>query len=785
MARSKIRILLTITGVLILLLSILAAAGYVLLYQSLPQKEGTVNVSFVQAPVSVTFDSMGLPQIWAQNENDAIAVLGYLHAADRLFQLDMTRRLAQGRLSALLGKEALEYDIQQRLVGHDRLARKALPELSAENRRRLQAYSAGVNGYVEGTTALPLEYQLLRTDFEPWTVRDALTILSFQTWFSNFLMSRDAFFTKLADRFGVDSARTFALPYPSWAPPTAPDQGGVESALFDAYFRGGRLPFRMSNASNAWAIAPQRSAGGSAMLAGDPHLEIRRLPQFWYAVGVHVENDALHALGITVPGMPVIIMGHNGKAAWAFTVGGVDVLEFYREKMHPADSSRYRTEKGWQRLEIKRQSIPVRGRNKPYELTIRRSRHGPLMFVNDSLKHSYSMHWAGYDTDLNVALNAGFHLMVVETFGDFRRTVTRLGALDAGWMYADRNGNIGYQLGTPIPIRPDSVREYPLPGWKQENVWRGFYELDETPHAFNPERGWLATCNNQPQRTVGGAPLPGHFAYDRILRIRQLLQSKNRFSAADMERFQMDRNDVYLLRWKQRLIALFNEFGLKREAAVIQAWDGDTSPDSRATALVNRFLHAFKTHTFEDELGDAVQKMDVRVLAHVLEQPQSDWYDDVNSASPVETRRDILRRTMDSLRELGDKTVWGDIHHLTMKHPLAVVPGLDWFLPLTIGPVPYGGTPGSLNASFYFEDESSAGRFESVVGPSWRFIIDFADTDAATMVLPAGNSGNPVSPHFDDFYPYWRSGKRWNTPLSRTRVFERARQMLTFKPKQP
>ncbi len=784
-----VKAVLWISAIFIMIVVSAGIYGYIQIRKSLPEREGIIRISTLSDSVEITFDKMGIPQIWAADEHDGYFALGYLHASDRLFQMDMTRRVAQGRLADLLGPSVLAIDIHQRTVGHDRIAKRFLATLSSDNRRRLQAYSDGVNAYIKKVGALPFEFQLLRKKVQSWSVYDCLTILSFQSWFSDYLMSPDAFMVHAAEKEGKGLLKSLDVPYPLWAPYTIPTRNKTklslrkmfQKAVIQTYFADQDLPLRMANSSNSWVIGPAHSVSGSAMLASDPHLEIRRLPQFWYYLGLHIKDPSIHVLGISTPGLPLIVMGHNGQCAWAFTVSGIDVNEYYIEKVHPEDSSRYLTPTGWQPFKTYAQEIEISGAKQPYHFTVKETRHGPLVFENDSLKQHYALHWAGFDTNLDTAMSAGFRLMRISSYDQFRKTVTRLGALDASWTYADAKGNIGYQLGTPVAIRPDNPYNLPVPGWSDEYQWHGFLTLDETPHSLNPEKGWLAVSNNKPE-AKSTYPLYGNYASDRILRITRLLESAQKFSVQDMYRFQMDITDAFQLHLKDEILRLLKVTGHRAEAEKMSKWEGVASVDSWDAAVVNEFLNRLKHLTFDDELGGTDKKILYTDLMEIYFHGPRQWFDDVRTKEKVETREEIARKAInEALQIVGDKT-WGDFHTLSIRHPLAVVPVVSGLLHLQYGPFPWPGTAGTLNAAFYLEDKANPNHFKSIVGPSWRFVIDFSNVDAATMVLPAGNSGNPLSEHFMDFFEMWKNGLRWNVPLSYQKVRKKAVQVLYLQP---
>jgi len=530
-----VRLLKSIAIALVILVGGVIIAAYLTLRSSLAPTSGEIPLANLQKPVEITYDGMGIAQIWATTEHDGYFALGWQHAADRLFQMDLTRRVSQGRLSEMLGKMTLDFDIQQHRIGHHQIARQALTDLSPTDSARLQAYADGVNAYVEKCDAFPFEFYLLPVSFEEWTVYDCLTILSFETWYSDALQNSDDFFVELSRKLPANIAAQLLPEYPSWAPVTVEDKATTS------------LPDQLENwrprgataVSNAWVIGPEKSSSGKTMLASDPHLEITRLPQFWYAVGLHIEETNLNVFGIGMAGVPLIVMGHNGHAAWAFTAGGVDITDYYQEIVNQDDSSQYLVfadpdnpeNNIWNRFVIYEDTILVSGQDSAVISQTRWTRHGPI--IPDLADETYllSWRWAGYDCRLEKAVAAGFELMAVDNFESFRSVVTNMGALDANWFYADSSGVIGYQLGTPVPNRPKGAVNFPLPGWTDEWEWGGFLTLDETPLAKNPTCGWLVNCNNNPG---GSDEIQGSYAADRILRATELLATATELTIEDM-----------------------------------------------------------------------------------------------------------------------------------------------------------------------------------------------------------------------------------------------------------
>ncbi|MCB9057865.1 MAG: penicillin acylase family protein [Calditrichae bacterium] len=765
--------------VVVFVVIIFSSLAYFILSASKPIYEGEIHAPKIEKTVKITYDKMGIPQIWAEKENDAFFAMGWLHASERLFQMDLTRRISQGRLSEILGDITLKMDKESRIIGHNRIAEAQLNELSEKNRTRLQAYADGINFFIEDCSALPFEFYLLGRDIKPWSVYDCLTIFSFQTWYSDALQNRDLFYVMIQSENGRKAAESLLFNYPDWAPVTVPTRGNLswldnyKHAVAKSFVQNGLLPFVLTTASNSWVVSPQKSASGHAMLASDPHLEITRIPQFWFYNGLHIAETNTNVLGISAAGLPFIVMGHNGQSAWAFTAGGVDITEYYEEKIDEQDSTRYLTPAGWQQFEVFDEAINISGKDDPLLFKVFKGIHGPVYFKKDSLSRTFSIDWAGFDTDLDKAVSAGFDLADVNNFSAFRKVVTQFGALDANWTYADKSGNIGYQLGTPVPVRPDGWQNLPVNGWENERIWQGYHPLDETPFSYNPERGWLATANNKQQRTGLKYEIEGNFADDRILRLNKLLKSKDIFSVSDFQSMQMDILDMSLLKWRDKIIKPLNDFGAHGIvlAEQLNAWDGYCGKESSEPALINIFIQKLKANIFKDELKEKYKYVQTSWMYALLDNPMSPWFDDINTQDKIESCDEIIKNSLkDALVTVGTKK-WSDILSIKMEHPFAAIPGFAAVLGLRKGPWMRGGSIGTLNASF-LQYNPEKENFNVIVAPSWRFIIDFADTDAIQMVLPTGNSGNPMSPHFDDFLEMWKNGSYWSIPLTREQVFK-------------
>ncbi|NJL28547.1 MAG: penicillin acylase family protein [Thermoanaerobaculia bacterium] len=753
----RIKRALSIFGALLLLLVVGAAGyGYYQLRSSLMPTSGSVTVEGLSAPVEISFDAMGIPQVWAKTERDAYFALGWLHGGERAFQIESLRRLAHGRLSELFGQGMLELDKQQRALGFRRVASAQQSQLGEGERALIEAYVDGINRSITAR-ALPFELQLLRKSFEPWTALDVLTISVFQSWYIDDLLSRDELLLDAVQKkIGDDKIRALLSVVES-----PPSPAGTAS---------------LAQASNAWAVSAAHSTSGASLLASDPHLDITSLPTFWYVVGLHAEDTGLDAVGITPPGSPFLIMGHNRQVAWGMTAAGVDLRDFFFEKLDPQDPSRYLTPEGSVAFERTLETIAVKGREQPVEVELRSTGHGPVVPLETS-EQVLAVHWAGFDVSTAEAWQSFFALPRSRDWASFQNAAARVGALNVNWIFADAEGNVGYQLGAPIPLRSFSETELPQEGWTGASEWLGYLPVEEKPSIFAPEKGWVANCNNKPEGLPAGIPLPGSYHSDRIRRIDQILSRPDPLDVTAMKAAQLDFQDSSVLAWRDAAVEILRALGESSRAEQLAAWDGDMAESSSAAALLNVWRDRLNQAIFYDELQ---RRVGDEALERVYHDPSSTWYDDVTTVE-IETRDLVLERSMRRALEETAGGAWGELNSLTFRHPFAGTPVLTGLLGLQRGGFSRGGSRGSLNASFYFRTRSRD-RLATGVAPSWRRIVDFADVDGALMALPAGQSGHPMSPHFFDFFALWQRGDYWQVPISKENVMKRATSTLILGP---
>lgn len=723
------RWLLRIVLAVVVLAVLLWFGAPLVLRRSVMPYEGTVRTA-VQAPVEITFDARGIPQIWAKTDRDAFFAIGFLHAGERLFQMELVRRLSRGELSEVFGEAAYETDVFQRQIGFARRARAA--DLDAGTRAVLQSYVDGVNAGIRAARMLPPEFVILNLEPREWTLEDCLAAANYQTWFSHQLMDKDRKYQKIIEKLGLPGSALSKAGH-AWSPPSVPD-------------------LSITRASNSWAVAPAQSTTGAALHASDPHLSIDQAPGLWYLAGLHSE-EGLDVVGATYAGAPFVLMGHNRDIAFSFTVASVDLIDYFDDR--PVRSIR--------------EEIRVKGESKPRVLEIHEGIRGPM------IDESTSLHWAGFDFAPARIPAAALRLQKAGTFDEFRAAVTSLGALDANWVYSDRSGNIGYQLGAPIPIREldTYVRQKAS---DPASAWRGYRGLNETPMALNPARGFLASCNNQPVGRSWPYAIPGFYDPYRITRAEALLANR-KHSPQDAARMQLDLTSGLAHRWKGLAAEGAKKAGLRPEAAQLAAWNGASTADSKEATLFAAWWRMLPKAVFEDELG-ADWNEGRALLEEAL--TANTAIDDRRTAA-IESAVDVSAIAMREAKGIAAGRTWGEACTLVVRHPLSRVKILDTFLELNRGPYPSAGDAGTLNANFYdFEPEDRS--FRARVGPSMRFVLDWSDPDTFTMNGALGQSGNPFSPHYADFLPMMQKGERWTLPFSRAKVFATKASVLRLEP---
>lgn len=737
--------------------------------RSLPEQSGIINIENLRNSVTIQFNKFGMPSVWAENDHDLFFAMGWQHAADRLFQMELIRRVSQGRLAEIFGVDALNFDQRLRRVGFARKVDEEINDVDSSTKNFLQDYVDGINTFIDYTPAFPPEFLLLGFAPKKWEITDVATIFLYQTWFSHALINVETQNKEILEKFS-EELKPFLHKNMQWSPPTVFSENQFKLLGDDPF------PLRMSLASNAFAVSAKKSTTGKAIFASDPHLQVNQLPGFWYAMGLHSEQGR-EAVGITTPGLPFVAMGHNGAISWAFTVAGVDIIDYYSEPIFAKDSLTYLAPSGWKKMLSYPELFYVKDEENPRLKMFYYTRHGVVVELNDS--SAIAMHWAGYDFSLKDILPSLFNLNTTKDFETFRKNVTHTGALSANWLYADSSGQIGYQLGVPVPKRSYKNTFSILPGDSAKYDWKGYLTLEESPHSLNPERGWLATCNNQISVGRGeNNEIPGFYDPYRIIRIDSLLREKEKYSVADLEDFQMDLIAPQIQRWKKLLENLADRAGKKELALRLKKWDGNTFGNNNLPTLFYLWWENLADVFLGDEIENLPAHINHSIIEALLTMKNASWVDDKRTTIK-ENWEDMLDKAFQTAYEEWNEEPWEDASTITFKHMLSKSKMISLIFNWDRGPFPYHGSPSTLNANFYKYIRSEK-KFPALIAPSMRMIVDFANIDSSSMTLPAGESGNPYSHQYDSQIDFWLHGERIRLPFSWHSVVDESVSELTL-----
>lgn len=838
----RLRRALAVVGVLVLVL-VVAAAGFLAwtVQRSFPVVDGSLDVPGLQSSAQVVRDAQGVPQIYADTSHDLFIAQGYVHAQDRFWEMDMRRHITAGRLSELFGPGEVQTDAVVRTMGWRRVAEQEVPLLSEQTRSELQAYADGVNAYIaqRSPAAISAEYAVLGLVVanykpEPWTIVDSLSWLKAMAWDLRGNLSEEtqrALMLSGMDRATVEKlypgydfahqATVVDTPQPKPAAPagavapvapvaatTAP-AGSAASALD----RLGELlgPGGPGIGSNAWVVSGSRTTTGKPFLANDPHLGPSQ-PGIWYQNGLHcrtVEAACPYDVtGFSFTGMPAVVIGHNENIAWGFTNIGADVTDLVLEKV---DGDTYEYENRRLPLVTRKEAIAVAG-GSPVTITVRSTQDGPI--VSDALPdvaavgtkgtvprigprpggYAVSLQWTALQP--RDSIQAVFALDVAHDWSSFRQAAAEFAVPAQNMLYADRAGNIGYQMPGAIPIRSDGDDgRYPAAGWTGRDRWVGEIPFAALPTELNPPSGYIASSNN----AVVGPGYPYVITTDwsdgyRSDRIAELIKAAGKVDADTMRAIQDDTLNPMAAQLDPYLLAVRPGDAALPAQALLRGWDGMQPVDSAAAAYFNAVWRHLLTLTFTDDISRTAADPDpdgggrwFQVVGNLLEHPNDPLW--ANSTDPrhLTDRDDVLRAAMDdAAAELHDRLgpdpaswQWGQLHTLTLTNATLGTGGpapVQWAL--NQAPVEMPGGTDAVNATGW----DARDGYEVDWGPSMRMVVDLADLDASGWVNQTGASGHAFSSHYSDQTATWAAGRTYPWPFSAGAVDAAATSRLDLEP---
>jgi len=790
-------------AVLVFLAAALSACSFLNSFQT----EGTLVLPGLEQTVTVQRDEKGMAYIYARSMHDAIMAQGFVTAQDRLFQMELTRLVATGRICELAGEEARPLAIRMKTIGFLRNARKHAALLDEETRAFFQAYLDGVNAFI---TLRPkehhLEFKLAGIKPTPWAIEDSLAVLYLMSWNFSANLDTEIITQMLVDKLGLEKAEEI---FPvninpdedlhevkedrsttqAWAA-----VGLERDEAILAYLRDRSL--RLS--SNNWCVGPGKSAGGKPMLADDPHLDARILPGPFYPNGLITPQ--VRAVGVTIPGIPGIAVGRTNHVAFGATNAYGDIQDLYVETLDPRDPERYLEGERSLPFETVEETLRIKDKGSPEgyreeKIKIRLTGRGPVISgVLPGLKTGkvMTLRWAPVE---NMDPCIGLHrLLACRTVKDLRQAAERLNIIMLNFVFADKEGNIGWFVTGKLPIRSNGDGTVPYVVTGPGDNWIGYVPFHEMPQSFNPERGWIGTCNHKTVKEDYPYYYSSHLSPSyRYERLKQLLENPERKSAQDHWEIQRDTLNLMAKRIAPLMAkALVEHEETKAMGEILSHWDYRDDPGKAAPTVFQAVYRNFALLVFQDELGESLARTmledwyfwEERLQRMVLK-GSSPWFDNVNTQEIVESRDDLffqagLKTTQDMALSHGkdpEKWEWGKVHRIEFVSPIrrkgfgkGLVGG---------GSHPFPGSCETLYRGIYGFNEP----FDVNTSAALRMVVDFADEDKILAVLPGGVSGRLFHPHARDQVDAFMSGEKVYWWFSDRAISEHRRTKLELTPK--
>ncbi|MBA7650223.1 Acyl-homoserine lactone acylase QuiP [subsurface metagenome] len=771
-----------------------------ILRKGFPNYQGYIQGLPLHNQVEVLRDSWGIPHIYARDEHDLMVGQGFVHAQDRLWQMESIRRLTQGRLSEVAGEEALKADYFARLLGLPQLKSRAIKALSPKERTVLQAYVDGVNAFLRlRGEDLPLEFRFTGLKPEPWSLDDLYSIWALISWIIQNNYRQELLALKAGQVLGLDQCNELFPSHPGAVlpqdeyferirhmkvGPLIPEALAFYDALPEGYpdatgeKRSSNIMPSGKGGSNNWVVASSRD--GRALLANDPHLGLT-VPQIWYFC--HLYAPGIHAAGASLAGSPGIVIGHNGRVAWGVTNLMTDCADLFLVQVDPDQPTRYYVAGRTMEMEQERVVFKL-PKGKSRQMIIYRTIYGPVITrLEKGVEAAAALKWYGTLPEGALEDHTFRSLLSIYRVRNVAESLDsgkHMSVIGMNLVAADKEGHIGWQATGAVPIRQGYSGRLPADGSSGSMDWAGFLPYSKLPCSEDPPEGWLATAN---QRVVkDGEAHPISFSWCspyRYERIAALLQNLPSPSLEDFHRIQMDVHSLQAESLLPRILSYqYRNCKARKAIKMLREWDREVRTDSRAAALYEVFLTEWLRTLLEDELGE-----DLALYFHfstslysiqdiILDRPDSSFWDRKDTPEregPQEILEMSLIRAVEWLGErLGpsmQQWSWGRLHNYEYRHPGARGSFITWLL--NRGPFPAKGDNTTVNAGIYCPAD---GEYRVSAIPSLRMIVPLSDLDQTRIMGPMGQSGQPGHPHYDDMIEHWINGEAATLAFSRQAV---------------
>lgn len=789
MFRKIIRIVLVVLIVLFL--------GFWLFTRSLkPTYNGNLQLKSLQENVTVFYDDYGIPHIYAQNELDARRAFGYVHAQDRLWQMELFRRLAAGRLSELFGKELVNTDKFFSGLGIEEAAIETIKKLdtTSQSYKLTMAYLDGVNQYIRNGTK-PIEYYLLGLEQEEFTLKDIYNVYGYMAFSFAMAHKTDPVLTAIKETLGNEYLKEFNIPIDSTTALLKTEVNAIKEVKIASSVQQlyKKLPIPTFIGSNSWVLAPEKTKNGKVIFANDPHIAFSQ-PSVWYQSHIVTPNYELYGFNLALTPFP--LLGHNREYAYGLTMFENDDIDFFVEENNPENENQYKTPTGFKDYKIRKKTIKVKD-GEPVAYNIKVSRHGPVMnniIEQIDNERPIAMSWI-YTQLENKITKVAYGISHAKSLQDFKRAASLLHAPGLNIMYGDAKDNIAwFASGKLYKYKNVKNTKVYLNGSTNDDE-KVFLDFTQNPQSINPSSHYVYSANNQPD-SINGTFYPGYYLpKDRAKRIEQTLESKKDFTQVAMQKMIYDVKSSITPSVITNISNSIVKNGFsdteKQALQELMKWDGSYQKKYTAPTIYNRFLYEFLANTFKDEMGSDVfnvflnTPLQKKIIAPTMAKDSSVWFDNIQTKDIVETKQQIITKSFKSAiafleKQLGEdskKWTWDKVLTVEHNHPMGEVAALRKYF--NVGPFATIGGNEVINNQIFELD--STGYYNVKAGPSTRRVIDFADVENAKAILPTGQSGNVLSNHYKDQAQKYLDGE-FVPMLLNKKVIQKSKNKLVLKP---
>ncbi|CAL2108809.1 penicillin G amidase [Tenacibaculum sp. 190524A02b] len=783
---------------ILIVLLVLVLVGAFLFIQTLkPDYEGNLPLKKLTQEVKVYYDDIGVPHINAANEKDAYRALGYVHAQDRLWQMELIRRLAAGRLSEIFGKKLVRADKFFSGLGIEEAAAITIQEMDESSMmyQLTKAYLDGINQFIENGPT-PLEFYLVGVKKEPYTFKDVYNVFGYMAFSFALAHKTDPLLTEVKEKLGdayfneLNNAnyKNVTLIRNEKREILKGDFASAINTLMD------ELPVSPFIGSNSWVIGAEKTKSGKVLFANDPHIAYAQ-PSVWYQS--HIKTPDYEMYGFNLALTPFPLLGHNRNYAYGLTMFENDDVDFYYEQNNPTNPMEYKTSEGYKRYKTIDKKIKIKGeKDTTYQIKV--SQHGPIMndlidFIDE--KRPMAMQWI-YTQQKNKLLDVAYEISHAKNLSAFKKGASKLHAPGLNIMYGDKYNNIAWFAAGKLYKHRDSLEtKLVLDGTSGKDEILAYLDFEENPQAINPSWNYVYSANNQPD-SIGGRLYPGYYSpEDRARRIKNLLEVKNDFTKEDVATMI---KDVTLVTASEIIEGLTEEIDEqiltpsgKKALTILKNWKGYYGKEEVAPTIYNRLWYEFVKNTFKDEMQDAFAQfvntpIEEKAVANQVTKKTSVWWDDVTTQDKVETKKEIVTKSFKNTilflqKQLGENVEnwhWKRVTTVEYEHPIGKAGGLLRKL-FNVGPFETDGGDQVINKLSYKID--STGYYKINSGPSTRRVIDFSDIENSVTILPTGQSGNVFSPHYKDQAEKYIKGEFVKMKLNQKEI-EASKRVLLFKP---